>query len=352
MNPVELTITDLAFGGKGVGRHDGKAVFVPDVIPGEKIRARPVRERDRFIEAELVEILQLSPDRVVPPCPAFGICGGCAYQHIAYPAQLRAKALQVEQTLHRIAKLPAVPMRDPVPSPAPYGNRNRIRVHVRDGTIGFFHRDGRSMVDIERCALASDAVNTRLAVFRSRPRYDGEATLGERDRRFFEQTNDAVAALLRDAVAAAVPPETEALVDAYCGAGFFAKALRERIPSITGIESHPAAVEEARRDALPHETYHVGDVADLLGETLVALPSAHVALIADPPASGLDPRVVSTLINHPVATLLYVSCNPATLARDIARLSPAYVLRAVTPFDMFPQTAEIEVLAELCYRPG
>src|SRR6185369_15468468 len=143
---VPLEISDVAFGGKGVARHEGKVFFVPFTIPGEKVVARVTRQKKNFAEAELVSVAIPSPNRVAAPCPYFERCGGCSYQHIAYERQVAFKAAQVEQTLRRVGRLAHVPMRPPIAAPAPYGYRNRIRVHSAGGITGFYAHDARALV--------------------------------------------------------------------------------------------------------------------------------------------------------------------------------------------------------------
>src|SRR5437016_9498333 len=162
MRVVDLRIEDVAFGGKGVGREQGKAIFVPYTIEGELVSAEIVREKKQFAEAELVEVKASSPHRVAPECPYFGRCGGCAYQHIAYEHQLAIKWRQVRDVLQRIGKLKDIPMRPIIPSPISYAYRNRITVHAQDGVIGFFQRDSHRLIDIERCPISLDEVNQAL----------------------------------------------------------------------------------------------------------------------------------------------------------------------------------------------
>jgi len=138
MRPVDLKIEDVAFGGKGVAREQGKAVFVPYTIEGETVSAEIVREKKQFAEADLIDVKQSSPNRVAPECLYFGRCGGCAYQHIDYEHQLAIKWRQLRDALERIGKLKDVPIRPIVPSPRQYVYRNRITVHALDGVIGFF----------------------------------------------------------------------------------------------------------------------------------------------------------------------------------------------------------------------
>src|SRR6476620_2722707 len=166
MRPCDLKIEDVAFGGKGVAREHGKAVFVPYTIEGELVSAEIVREKKQFAEAELVEVKQSSPDRVAPQCPYFGRCGGCAYQHIDYQHQLAIKWQQVRDALQRIGKLKDVPMRPIIPSPTQYAYRNRITVHAQGGVIGFFRRDSHRLIDVECCPIAMSEVNEALEELR------------------------------------------------------------------------------------------------------------------------------------------------------------------------------------------
>jgi tRNA/tmRNA/rRNA uracil-C5-methylase (TrmA/RlmC/RlmD family) len=363
MRTADVTIHDVAFGGKGVARDNGKAVFVPFTIDGERISARITREKKQFAEAELLEVVEPSPHRVEAPCPYFGRCGGCSYQHISYEHQLELKARQVEQAMRRIARLAEPPMRPIVPSPLPYSYRNRITVHVDNDVIGFFRRDVHELIDIAACPISMPEVNEALAQLRAgRPR-DGHYTLrAHSGPRVFAQTNDAVADAMADFIASILPDEGELLVDAFCGAGFFAKRFAPKFERVIGIDWDRFAIDAARKEARPNETYFAGDVAIELvkasrsGEVQTAdegRPGARrsFVLILDPPATGLTAEMRAATIESQPQTMIYVSCNPPTLARDLAELQSDFNVVSVTPFDMFPQTAEIEVVVELrCSR--
>lgn len=344
MRTVELAIQDIAFGGKGVGRDTGKAVFVPFTIDGERVSARIVREKKQFAEAELVEVLEPSPHRVAAPCPYFGRCGGCSYQHISYEHQLELKARQVEQAMRRIARHAEPPMRPIVPSPLPYGYRNRITVHVQDDVIGFFRRDVHELMDITACPISMPAVNQALARLRASRPHDGHYTLrAHSGPRVFAQTNDAVADAMAHFIASILPDDGKLLIDAFCGAGFFAKRLAQKFERVIGIDWDRFAIDAARKDARPNETYIAGDVAL---EMTKAATGSH-ALIVDPPATGLSAEMRAAILHSEPSTMIYVSCNPPTLGRDLAALHSYFDVVSVTPFDMFPQTAEIEVVVEL-----
>jgi 23S rRNA (uracil1939-C5)-methyltransferase len=345
---TELAIEDVAFGGKGVGRSSGKAVFVPYVIDGETVSARVVREHKKFREAELEEVLASSPHRVEPRCPYFGRCGGCVYQHIEYEHQLALKWRQVKETLRRIGMLENAPMRPLIPSPLEYEYRNRITVHVREGLIGFFRRDSNTLLDIECCPIASPEVNERLEELRARRPGEGHYTLrAYAGARVFLQANDAVAASLLDLVDRLLGPSVDLVIDAYCGAGFFSKRLRSRCKKVIGIDWNQHAIAAARKDADTNEEYIAGDIETELPYLLQENSRQSLALIVDPPAIGLTETIRRALIAHSPAQLIYVSCNPGTLARDLRALKTSFRCESVTPLDMFPQTAEIEVTAEL-----
>ena len=348
---LELVIEDIAFGGKGVARLQGKAVFIPYTIEGERVTAQIVREKRHFAAAELGEVLDPSPQRVVPECPYFGTCGGCAYQHMSYEHQLEIKTRQVEQTLKRIGRLDVVPMRPMVASPKAYGYRNRITVHCEDGAVGFYRRDEHRLIDIERCPIAMPEVNTELKRLRARHPHEGHFTLrAHSGPRIFSQTNDAIAERLLQHITDLVPERGPLLIDAYCGAGFFAKHLIQKFERVVGLDWDVHAITAARENATAKETYIAGDLGELLCEQLEAARQTTTTLIADPPATGLSAIVRRTLLEFPPDTFIYVSCNPPTLARDLAELHNCFTIESVTPFDMFPQTAEIEVAVKLRAR--
>ncbi|HET9857514.1 MAG TPA: class I SAM-dependent RNA methyltransferase [Chthoniobacterales bacterium] len=348
MRTVDLKIEDIAFGGKGVARDNGKAVFIPFTIDGELVSAKITREKKQFAEAEIVDLRERSPHRVEPPCPYFGSCGGCAYQHIDYTHQLEIKSRQVRDVLQRIGKLKDIPMRPMIPSPLEYAYRNRVTVHAENGVIGYFRRDSHRLIDVERCPIAMDEANRELAELRSQRVRDGHYTLRARSGpRVFLQTNDGVANALRDLIVEQMPANHDLLIDAFCGAGFFAKALVDKFERIVGIDWDRFAIAAANESASTKETYIAGDVETELRSALEKCDRDKTAVIVDPPAVGLSASLRQSIADLAPATLIYVSCNPATLARDLTDLQDRFKIESVTPLDMFPQTAEIEVVAQL-----
>jgi tRNA/tmRNA/rRNA uracil-C5-methylase (TrmA/RlmC/RlmD family) len=233
---------------------------------------------------------------------------------------------------------------------------------VQDGIIGFFQRDSHRLIDIERCPISGDEVNRALTELRGRNPRDGHYTLRTSSSpRVFSQTNDEVATALRDLIVDLVPPNQELLIDAYCGAGFFAKALLDKFERVVGIDWDKFAVAAARENATEKETYVAGNVEEELtrSDAFLAVDSntrrlgrpRSLTLVVDPPATGLSTNAAKAIGNLAPTTLIYVSCNPPTLARDLKELRENFAIESVTPLDMFPQTAEIEVAAHLRAMP-
>jgi tRNA/tmRNA/rRNA uracil-C5-methylase (TrmA/RlmC/RlmD family) len=340
---LTLRILEIAFGGSGVAKHEGKVVFVPFTIDEELVEVEVIESHKSYNLALPRVILQPSPYRETPPCPYYQACGGCDYQHIQYAHQLELKRLQVEQVLTRIANLRAVAVPPIVPSPRSFGFRNRITIHSDGRAVGFFRKKSRQIVDIARCALASETVNAKLGRARNRGLPAGSHTTLREDESVttFTQTNNAIAQEILSFVQARA--KGSVLVDAYCGSGFFAHQLAPQFKTVIGIERHRVACDSAARSALPNEEYLCAEVGEILGQVLQKLRVD--VLIVDPPAEGLAREVSLAISEYPPRKIIYISCNPATFARDLTRLP--FRLVEVQPFDMFPQTAEIELVAVL-----
>jgi 23S rRNA (uracil1939-C5)-methyltransferase len=342
---AKLKIEDVAFGGAGVARSEGKIVFVPLTIDGEEVEARVVEQKHAFDRAKLIKVLRPSAERVEPLCPYFGRCGGCDYQHITYKHQLELKQHQVSELTKRIGRVTDISVSPVSPSPKTYGFRNRITVHAEEGRIGFFGKNSRNVVDVERCAIAADGVNEKLKQLRKEGLSDGShRTLREEAIPLtFTQVNGFVAVELLDYVAARL--KGNVLLDAYCGSGFFAHAFARRFQKTIGLDWSNHAIANAKAAAEPNEHYICGNVAG----TIEAVLREHhpQTVILDPSADGVESRVCDALSASEAEQLIYVSCDPATLSRDLSRLRPSFEVRSIQPFDMFPQTAQIETVVAM-----
>lgn len=351
-NDVELRIEGIAFGGFGLGRINGKVWFVPFTLPKELIRARPIHIRRDFVEGELTEVVEASADRIPAPCPWFQSCGGCAYQHIAYEKQLEIKKLQVSETLRRIAKIEDVQIRNVIPSPKSFGYRNRITVHIRDGRVGFFSKfQPGKLIEIEQCLLAKESVNKELKTFRSKMKWNnGNRTIRDQTTDWvggFRQVNDEVAEKLQSVLLKELSAGGDVLLDAYCGDGFLSRKAASYFREVIGIDWSKRSIAAAKQNSSPNCQWIESDVRIALPELKARLENRRLTLILDPPAEGMPKSFCKSLLEFDFQKIFYVSCNPATFARDIQTLSQKWSLQWVDIFDMFPQTGEIEVLGFL-----
>jgi len=350
---LDLEITALAFGGDGVARHEGRVVFVPFTAPGDRVRVRVVRKEKNLLRAAVVEVLRPSPSRETPPCPYYGRCGGCQYQHLTYNSEAEWKERHVRETLVRIGKIPDPPVVPLLRSPEPYRYRNRITVHLRDGAVGYLGADGKSLVDVETCLLAEDEVNDALWQLRRRPPARERWTLraGAVEGHAFYQANRFLLDALRQRVAAAVDAPVPVLIEGHCGVGFFTEVLAPRFQRTVAIELNPRAAAIAGAKSLPGTTIWQGRCEDGWRHAWnTARGEEGAVALVDPPREGLGATLTAELMELPFRQLVYLSCNPATLARDLALLSPRWHLERVEPIDLFPRTAHIECLAIL--RPA
>lgn len=379
----ETTIDRLAAGGDGVGRHpDGRAVFVPLSAPGDRLLVRVVQSRRRFLRAEIEEILHAGPSRVVPRCPVFGVCGGCTWQHLAYPAQVEAKRAILADALRRIGGVAQGATPEVVPSPDAYGYRARARLIARQGAAGYRMRGSHAACSVDACPVLVPALEFALpeVAWRSsgddvareweiavgshgRPRVtaldepspeSGEIVLcvgGDRiglSPGAFGQAN----ALLWDALHAGVVEAAgrgDRLVELYAGAGFFTLGLARRFGCVLAVESSPTAAADLRRNLARSGCDHVDVVEDRVESVVPGSVGARPdVVVVDPPRRGLPESTVRALPALAPRRIVYLSCDPATLARDVARLAAGgYAPTHVRGFDLFPQTPHLEALVIL-----
>jgi 23S rRNA (uracil1939-C5)-methyltransferase len=408
MTTLDLTLEKMTYGGEAMGRHAGKAVFVPFGLPGEIVRARILEDRKNFARAELLEVLNPSPLRIAPRCIHFGQCGGCHYQHLAYADQLAAKSEILRDQLERIGKLENPPLCPIVASPREWNYRNHVQFHL-DGNarLGFIPaltgpaaRDNPPLrvLPVKECHLPLEELNAlwpqlefepgaplaRVAlrageelmlVFESdspeTPELELEAGISVahlvenhavtlagddhiiitvKERLFkvsaasFFQVNNPMAEKMVEHVLGLVPSGTGCILDVYCGVGLFSAFLAAHCAKLIGIELSPSACEDfaANLDEFENVDLYEAPAEDVLP----ALDITPDFILVDPPRAGLDKRALDALVSSGAKTLVYVSCDPSTLARDAARLvTGGYTLKQVTPFDLFPQTYHIESIS-------
>jgi 23S rRNA (uracil1939-C5)-methyltransferase len=347
---IEVTIEKIIFGGDGLARlAQGFVIFVPFAAEGDRLKVRVIERKAHHARAEVVEMVQPGRGRENPPCPYFTACGGCQYQHLTYAEESRLKENQVREAFARVGKLPDAPIL-PIITGNPYGYRNRITVHAESGRVGFRSVSGRELVDICECLLARPEVNAQLDRLRGNRPANGHYSL--RDATVppsgFFQANHDLRETLRGLIAKALPEKGTTLLEGYCGGGFFTEVVASRFQRVLAVDNDPRTLRDAHRLGLANVEWQEADAAFVLPEELRALTEAtgrETSVLVDPPREGLPLRLAEALCLDPVAHLAYVSCDPATLARDARMLAKTYRLVSVQPIDLFPRTAQIECVS-------
>lgn len=377
----ELRVESVGAGGDGVGHApDGRVVFVPWTAPGDRVRVRVTDAGRRFLRAQVEELLEPGPDRVPPPCPVFGVCGGCRWQHLRYEAQVAAKRRILEDALSRIGGLRLDAPVELVPSPRAYGYRQRARVVAEGGRVGFRRARSHELCPTERCAVLVPPLEAALAgLARSRPA-DGEwellaqddghvrvtplTTPGRASRApvrhgdeqlevsggVFVQANAALLDALVEAVARAAG-SGDAALDLFAGAGAFTLPLARSFRRVIAVEADARAARDLRHNLSAAGLEHASVTRSRVDRALrtpAVLASRWDVVVLDPPRTGLDRASFDALTALDAVRLVYVSCDPATLARDLGRLAArGFRLEGVRGFDGFPQTPHVEAVARL-----
>jgi tRNA/tmRNA/rRNA uracil-C5-methylase (TrmA/RlmC/RlmD family) len=365
---VTLQIQDLAFGGEGVGRLDDFVVFVPFVIVGETVLAEIVEMKKHFARAKLLRVVQASPERVTPECRYFTRCGGCQYQHLAYPAQLRVKHKQIADLFERVGKISPQVVAPVLPCPAPYGYRNRIMIRsqwngpAKKLEIGFIQTDNHFVADIEECKIAEPALNEQIKNVRANPPPHGGLKVVLRvqpedwevpGHSFFQNNFFLLPKLVETVRSFLQAGGARHLIDLYCGVGFFGIEASDVVASFTGVEYDQPAIVAARQNAQSRQVtngeFICGPAETALPDLLKKYPVAETSVLLDPPRKGCWPEMLDLLRQTGPAQVIYVSCHPATMARDLNILcgDGVFELVRVQPLDMFPQTQHVECVADL-----
>ncbi len=405
---VKVKLEKMVYGGDCLGRlPDGRAVFVPFVVPGEVVNISITEDKKRFARGIPIELLEPSPDRIAPRCRHFTECGGCQYQHLSYTKQLEVKEDVLRDQLERIARIENPPIQPIIPAPDPWAYRNHIQFHLsQQGEVGFVHADGEHLLIIEECHLPQDAINqlwpqlilgAETGVYRlgirqdsfddlmlimegddpSPPEFsedipvsavytppdarltvlagDDHLIFSVLDRLFqvsarsFFQVNTAVAEEMIQHLLEKLSLSSEMnVLELYAGVGLFSAFIAPHVNTLTAVESSGSACFDfaVNLDEFDNVSLYEAEAENVMA-SLEIQPDV---LVLDPPRAGLANAVVDAIGGLLPDRIAYISCDPATLARDLRKLvDKGYHLESVTPFDMFPQTAHVESISTL-YR--
>jgi 23S rRNA (uracil1939-C5)-methyltransferase len=454
---VELWVDKMAYGGSGVARLNGLVIFVKGAFPGDRVMARIVKKKKDYALADLLEVIDPSPDRVTAPCPYSDYCGGCDFQALKYERQLEYKREQIKDSMARIGSLAGISIHDVIPSQRLYGYRNKMEFSFSNrpwllpeeyakgkdsGDIGLGLHVGGSfykIIDMDACLLQQDTgnlilreirryvresgvpvydikthkgfwrflvlrystthdewlvnlvtaeenrglvitlaqnlcdrferirtvvnnINTRKAAVASGEReiiLSGDGYIRERIGHYefqvsansFLQTNTIGARILYGKILEyAELRGSETVLDLYCGTGTIPIFLSGKAREVIGMEIVESAVLDAYRNCELNNALNCRFVLGDIREKLSGIDVKPDVIVIDPPRAGIHKDIIEHIMGMTVERIVYVSCNPATIARDIARMSEKYVIKEIQPVDMFPHTYHIEVVAKMALR--
>jgi 23S rRNA (uracil1939-C5)-methyltransferase len=418
---ITLEIESLSYGPSGIARFDGQVIMIPTTAPGDRVAARIIETKGHYAIGETIRVISPSRDRVLPPCPYVGECGGCPWQHVRYEAQLQAKQKSIEDALRRIGKLDAFELRPIIPSLNEFGYRRRIRLQVdQNRRLGFYQAASHRLAEIDTCLIAAKeaagCIETLRAwlpkittpvehieiatgdepgetvVIASSPAYflsvdettcarlleqesyirgliirgrewrqtwgdtklsvntgDGIRFVVEAD--VFTQINpDGNRKILRELLNAGEFSSADRVLELYCGAGNFTLSIGKRVDEVVAVEGYRPAIQSAKMSAQLNDIDHIHWInahVPAAVERLAAQREKFSKIVLDPPRAGAK-RIDRELASFSADKILYISCNPTTLARDASALSKhGYKLTVVQPVDLFPQTFHVEIIATM-----
>jgi 23S rRNA (uracil1939-C5)-methyltransferase len=381
---VVIKIESVAFGGEGVGRFNNFVIFVPFAAPDDELEVEITQLKKKFARGKIVKIIQPSDARVSPLCRYYQKCGGCCYQHINYERQLKIKKRQVAEAFEKIGKIAMPPVLEVIASPKIYNYRGKAQLHVASANgeckIGFMNVDGDEIVDIEDCEIMENTINEKISAWRqdNQSPHDKNArvtiwsgfeagknepiTRKVKKKDFlvppggFFQANLYLTDSLVDKISRLAQLEDiNTLIDAYCGSGLFSIFLANCAKNIIGIERDAKSIKYALINAANAHIKNVKFIKGTVEEILpgIFLPSKNKIdmIILDPPRTGCGEPVLNSVSNLRPRRIIYISCNPATQARDVRYLNEqGYELLSLMPIDMFPQTEHIETIGLLVIK--
>src|SRR5574344_157258 len=398
INDIEkIEITSFDHQGRGLGRIDNMVVFVPNTLPGEIINVKLTNKQKNYLEGEVVDYITKSSDRVEPLCLYYATCGGCDLMHISYPNQLKYKEDKIKNIMSKYANIDCV--NDIVKCNRPWNYRNKVTFQV-DNKIGLYEKRTNSIIPIDKCLLADPEINKYFNICKSMSLdgitqvvirtsatgtmvifkctkniqidtnlfdcnviidYKGYHVLKGNDyiienigyRKYkispsaFFQVNSSEVVKLYDKVKEYLDVSNDNILDLYCGTGTIGIYVSNNNSNILGIEINESAIKDANENK---KLNNLTNISFMAGDTAKILKKIHFKpnkVIVDPPRAGLDKKVIEQLLDMKTSKIVYVSCDPITLARDLKLLSVKYTVDEVTPIDMFPNTYHVETVVLL-----
>jgi len=392
MKEFELEIVDYGYDGEGVAKKDGKVFFVPKTIVGEKVVAGVIKENSKFCHCKVLNLVEETQEREIAPCPYFDKCGGCNFQHISYEKELEIKKSRLLKEFAKISEIKDVEI---VSGKNMYEYRNKIRFKVLNKRLGFYEEKTNNFLEIKKCMLVCEKMNSmieKINLFLSKSKnifdevvlhniggeilvdflskekisdmkdfdsfehvfvnHNGKAVENEEfglkyffvgD--MFRQINDDVACQLYEEVQRIAKGKN--IINAFSGAGVLSGVLAKKANKVFGIELNKSATQSAEKLKQANGISNLTNICGYVEKEIGKIKEKIDCVVLDPPRAGCDKKVLEYILTNKIPLIIYVSCNPATLVRDVALLKDKFEIESIKAFDMFPRTANIETLAVL-----
>jgi len=359
---VEVSITNLDHQGRGISRINNKIVFIPNTIPGEIVNIKITKDKKKFMEAKVLNFIKKSPERIDNLCPYYPKCGGCQLLHMTYKKQLEYKEDKVKNIFTRYG-LGNVTINQIIGSPSKFNYRNKVTFHFYNNKLGLYEDNSTKFVEISNCLLVNEKINNYIdklpknnekIIVRSNNKdiiyeqnkkiihaIDGYQFLVSIDS--FFQINDYITPLLYNKVKEYLKPNKKDIVlDLYCGTGTIGIFVSNTVKKVIGIEINESSIKDAWENAKLNNVNNIEFICGDAGLESKKLKIKPDSIIVDPPRAGLNKEAINTILNFKPKKIVYVSCDPMTLVRDLNSLKDYYNIDEITPFDMFPNTYHVE----------
>jgi len=368
---MEVVIQKLDHFGRGICYIDSKICFVEGALPNERVIIEIVKETKNFIEARCVHVILESPDRVKPICPYFGECGGCSLQYMSYSLENKFKEEKVKDIVSRFGNIsPDIVL--PIVHHQEYNYRNKITLHGNGSIMGLYKNDSHDIVPIEKCHLVLPSINEMIPKIPNmkeciiKSSNDGKNILTSMDKgelittigdyqyyqsiSSFFQVNSTLTKELYDEVLRSIQEiQPNQLLDLYCGTGTIGIYVSKYCNSIIGVDYNSSNIHDACKNAEMNHIANIDFICDKVENVIDQFQDID-CVIVDPPRSGLDNKTKDFLKTIASSSIIYVSCDPATMARDLKDLSDSYDVKYIKPFNMFPRTSHVETVSVLCRK--
>lgn len=362
----EVTITGYDHQGRGISKIDNKIVFVPNTIIGEKVNINIITNKKSYMEGEVISWVTESPTRTKGKCRYYPQCGGCDLLHIPYCGQLKYKQDKVNNIMTHYVK-EKFPIKDIIASPKQFHYRNKVTLHGNHKCLGFYERKSNKIVKIDTCLLLDNKLNEYLKTIKPTNKsiiirtngndiLSGDGTIIKKIGQYnflvslssFFQINDDVTYLMYEKIKEyANGTKKDNLLDLYCGTGSIGIYLSQDFHEVLGIEINKQAIKDAKKNKELNKISNISFIASDVNKIIDEISFKPSIVVVDPPRAGLDQKTIDAIIKMQPQRLIYTSCDPMTLARDLNRLKDYFDIIELTPFDMFPNTYHVECVVWL-----